>query len=89
MYLALPEYDAAKVNGVRLEVDWVRATALRLLAMSPEERKKIPGMDVRRADVIAGATVLLSSVMQKLCLSEVTFSDMDNLEGYLFVRDLI
>ncbi len=89
MYLALPEYDAAKVNGVRLELDWVRATALRLLAMSPEERKKIPGMDVRRADVIAGATVLLSSVMQKLRMSEVTFSDADNLEGYLFVRDLI
>ena len=88
MYLELPAYDAQKVNGVRLELEWVKAAALRLLMTPPEERKKIPGMDVRRADVIAGATVLLSSVMQKLRLSEVIFSDADNLEGYLFVRGL-
>ena len=62
---------------------------MRLLPLTVEERKKIPGMDVRRADVIAGASVLLVRVMEMLHLSEVRFSDADNLEGYLSVRGLI
>ena len=38
---------------------------------------------------IAGASVLLVRVMEMLHLSEVRFSDADNLEGYLSVRGLI
>ena len=45
-------------------------------------------MDPRRADVIAGATVLLMKIMESLRLPAVYFSDADNLEGYLAVRGL-
>lgn len=89
MFLELKEYDAAVLSGTRLPLEWVKAAAIRLLMTAPEERKKIPGMDVRRADVIAGATVLLMQIMQRLRLSEVTFSDADNLEGYLAVRGFV
>ncbi len=88
MSLELKEYDAAALNGTRLPLDWVKAAAVRLLMTAPEERKKIPGMDVRRADVIAGAAVLLMQIMQSLRLREVIFSDADNLEGYLAARGL-
>ena len=87
--LGLAEYDAARLNGLSLSYDWLKETSLRLLPLTVEERKKIPGMDMRRADVIAGASVLLVRVMEMLHLSEVRFSDADNLEGYLSVRGLI
>ena len=60
----------------------------RLLSLSVEERKAVPGMDVRRADVIAGGAVLLSAIVHALGLNEVRFSDGDNLEGYLVARGL-
>ena len=45
-------------------------------------------MDVRRTDTIACGGYLLQKIMKKLSLSEVTFSDRDNLEGYLCERGL-
>ena len=86
--LGLCEYDAEKLGGLTLPLSWLREEEKRLLALSVPEREKIPGMDVRRADVIAGAAVLLSAVMEALDLSEVRFSDADNLEGYLVARGL-
>ena len=87
--LGLSEYDAKKLNGLSLSRDWLSEISGRLLSLPVEERKKIPGMDLRRADVIAGAAVLLSAAVEKLHLPEVYFSDADNLEGYLAVRGLI
>ena len=75
--LGLCEYDAKKLGGLALPLPWLREEEKRLLALSVPEREKIPGMDVRRADVIAGAAVLLSAVMEALDLSEVRFSDAD------------
>ena len=87
--LGLSEYDAKKLNGLSLPRDWLSEISGRLLSLPVEERKIIPGMDLRRADVIAGAAVLLSAAVEKLRLPEVYFSDADNLEGYLAVRGLI
>lgn len=88
MCLCLSEYDASKLSGAELSLEWVKAAALRLIMTPTEERKKICGMDPRRADVIAGATVLLMKIMETLRLPAVYFSDADNLEGYLAVRGL-
>ena len=87
--LGLPEYDAEKLNGLSLSRNWLSEISGLLLSLTVEERKKISGMDLRRADVIAGAAVLLSEAVRKLGLAEVYFSDADNLEGYLAVRGLI
>lgn len=86
--LGLKEYDAARMRNVPLTASWVEETAERLLSMSTEARKKIAGMDERRADIIAGAAFLLAAVMKKLCAEEAVFSDSDNLEGYLTERGL-
>ncbi len=87
--LGLQAYDAEKLNGLVLPRAWLEEMSLRLLSLSPEERKGVPGMDVSRADVIAGASRLLVNVMRALGLPQVRFSDADNLEGYLFVRGLV
>ena len=86
--LGLAEYDAAKLNGLSLSSEYLDEVAARLLSLSVEERKAVPGMDVRRADVIAGGAVLLSAIVHALGLNEVRFSDGDNLEGYLVARGL-
>lgn len=41
-------------------------------------------MDKARADVLPGAVFLLSSIMQMLQIEQITVSEQDNLEGYIF-----
>ena len=45
-------------------------------------------MDERRADIIAGGSLLLGEIMKKLSLGGVYASDRDNLEGYCYLRGL-
>ena len=54
-----------------------------------EEKKRLIGMEEKRADVIAGGAVLLAGIMETLKIEEITFSESDNLEGYLRYRGLI
>jgi len=87
--LKLPEYDGTKVQNCKLSLETVKALCDRLFALTVEERKQMIGMDVRRADTIAGASLLLLRIMEKLHLSEVFVSDSDNLEGYLALKGLL
>lgn len=87
--LELKEYDGEKIQDLSLSRAEVGELADKLLSRSTEERKKMPGMDVRRADIIAGGALLLYKIMEKLSLEEVFASDRDNLEGYLAFRGLI
>lgn len=86
--LGLSAYDAVDLQDLPLGIEWMRETADRLLSCTKEERMQIPGMDRARADIIAGGALLLHKIMEKLQLSEVRFSDRDNLEGYLHARGL-
>ncbi len=86
--LGLEEYDGEKIQDFYMREAQISALADRLLSLSAEERKKIKGMDERRADIIAGGAVLLSEIMKKLSLGGVYASDRDNLEGYCYLRGL-
>lgn len=87
--LGLAEYDGNRVQGCALQIQEVRALSDKLFSLSVEERKGLVGMDARRADVIAGATLLLQCVMERLRLPAVTVSDSDNLEGYLALKGIL
>ena len=86
--LGLSEYDAGKLAGLSLSAQYLGEIGERLLGLTVEQRKRIPGMDVRRADVIAGGAVLLYEAVCALGVDEVRFSDGDNLEGYLLHRGM-
>ncbi len=86
--LGLPSYDAGKMQETILTRDLMHQTAELLFSLSESERRKLPGMDASRADIIAGGALLLLNIMNFLHLDEVRFSDRDNLEGYLFARIL-
>lgn len=82
-------YRKALVHGVGIPRAWLEQEAALLLSLSTEERKRLAGMEEKRADVIAGGAMLLLHVMDRLGLEEVTFSDEDNMEGYLRYKGLI
>lgn len=87
--LGLREYRDELIRETPLTAEETAALADKLFSLSPAERKALPGMDPRRADIIAGGALLLLGLMQKLSLSAVYASDRDNLEGYLALRRII
>lgn len=82
MKCGLQAYNAS-VSGTVLERRYLEEIARNLLSMTAEERKTIKGMEEKRADIIAGGAYLLYKTVKKLGADAVTFSDADNLEGYL------
>ena len=87
--LGLEKYDPVQLNDLSLSAKWVEGIAEKLLGMTSVARVQIAGMEAGRADIIAGGAFLLSEIMKKLSVTEVRFSDSDNLEGYLVYRGLI
>ena len=83
----LAEYDPTRLHGLSLTSEWLAESAEFLLRMPLAERKQIPAV-AHRADIIAGGALLLSRLTKILRISEVTFSDSDNLEGYMILRGL-
>lgn len=81
--LRMKEYDGSLVQGCTLTREELGFWADELLRLSVEERKKLVGMDARRAEIIGGASLLLFMLVQKLNVPKITVSDRDNLEGYL------
>lgn len=86
--LGMREYDSERIQGYTISLEALRVFADDVLSRSVEERKKLDGMDERRADIIAGGALLLARVVEKLHLTEISVSDKDNLEGYLALRGM-
>lgn len=88
IFHGLEPYDPKVVDGTFLSAQWLGEEAERLLPLTVEERKKVKGMDVRRADVIAGGCLLMYSLLSKFGSGGITVSGSDNLEGYVILRGL-
>ena len=83
----LQEYDPC-VSGTLIDKDFIKKKAEMLLSMTAEERKRVRGMEEKRADIIAGGAYLLYKIVTRLGVESVIFSDADNLEGYLYKKVL-
>jgi exopolyphosphatase/guanosine-5'-triphosphate,3'-diphosphate pyrophosphatase len=55
----LEPYDGARIHGSRLALDEVREVTLRLLRLPLAERRKLRGLEPRRADVIVTGALLV------------------------------
>lgn len=82
-------YEPSRITGTKISAARMRETADKLTKMSAEEIAKLPGVPLKRADVLAGGAVLLSAVMDGLGFPFIIVSDSDNLEGYAKKRGLI
>ena len=88
VFLGLEKYDPNAVHGTVLTAAWLKEEADTLLSMTTEERKRVKGMDVRRADVIAGGCLLLYNILARFGAAGLTVSESDNLEGYVILKGL-
>jgi exopolyphosphatase/guanosine-5'-triphosphate,3'-diphosphate pyrophosphatase len=61
--LELDDYDSSRVHGQALDIAVVRSLTARLASLHLEERKKLPGLDPARADVIVAGAVIVERVM--------------------------
>ncbi len=73
--LGLKHYDSTVVHGYRLRRAQVLEAIARFGAAPLEERRKLPGLDPGRADVIFAGAAILERVMAHFGLTEVIVSD--------------
>jgi exopolyphosphatase / guanosine-5'-triphosphate,3'-diphosphate pyrophosphatase len=73
--LSLEKYDSATVHGYRLSHQEVLAALTKLALLPLDQRKKIPGVEPGRADVIFAGAAILERVMALFGLDHVIVSD--------------
>ncbi len=72
------------LNGVELKRDDVAAAAKRLAkAQTVDERRRIEGLDAKRADIIVAGAIILEEVMNELSIKSLLISDYGLREGVL------
>ena len=83
MMLGVPWTDRSRLNGAALSRSCVTRCASELADMPLEERKKIPGLQPGRADIIVHGICILIACMQKMGIPVIYVSECGNLDGFL------
>jgi exopolyphosphatase/guanosine-5'-triphosphate,3'-diphosphate pyrophosphatase len=73
--LGMAEYDSSRVHGHVLTQQDVLEAIARLSQVALEERKRIPGVEPGRADVIFAGAAILERVMSHFRMRQVMVSD--------------
>jgi exopolyphosphatase / guanosine-5'-triphosphate,3'-diphosphate pyrophosphatase len=79
--LRLVDYDPARVHGHTLAAAAVDEQLNRLAALPLEERRRLPGLEPKRAPVIVAGTVLLRELLSHFGLDEIEASERDLLDA--------
>lgn len=83
VHLELPRYQRAKVDGVWLTRDVVRAATERLRTMSPRERAQHPCIGPDRADLVVPGCAILEAVCELWPVERLRVADRGLREGVL------
>jgi len=81
MLMSLRIYDTNRVHGYRLGRTALEKQIIRLVAMMPDERQNIIGLQPARADIIITGMVIAHSFMTRYEIDELQVSEQDLLEG--------
>lgn len=68
-------YDGSKVHGQQMDIGEVSLLMERLFSLPVEERRKMKGMEPKRADVIHGGAAVLLCAMEHVGVDRLTVSD--------------
>lgn len=74
-------YDSSKVHMAALTLDELKENLSLFLSKNFEERKKIVGLEEKRADVIIAGTLILLTILEELNRDKIIISESDNLSG--------
>ncbi len=79
------------IHGYRMSDEQTDETFARIADYNYEERRKVPGINKDRADIIVGGLIPVVSLMRYLDSDRITFSTSGLREGILFehIHDLI
>ena len=83
---AIEPYDSKKVHGVRMDFAEVLATAKKLGDAPLSQRRGLPGLQPKRADVIVAGGLIMVEAMTRLGAKEVVISDRGLRWGLLVDR---
>ena len=82
----LKEYAPQITHGTQLTLAEVDGLATRLLTEDVEHIKATT-ICAQSSEIMGGGTLLLSAIMRKLNIAEVTVSESDNLEGFILFKE--
>jgi len=81
--LALEEYDSSKIENLKLEYFELENIINRLADLDLKARKKIKGLQPKRADIITAGLIILKTILNYINVKELYVSDHDLLYGLL------
>ena len=81
---AMEVYDPQRVEGYVLQKDDVSRHLRRLVAMSDDDRRRVPGLMPQRCIIILAGLVIAESYMEHYGINEITVSEQDLLEGVFY-----
>jgi exopolyphosphatase/guanosine-5'-triphosphate,3'-diphosphate pyrophosphatase len=80
---ALCVYDPELIQGYPLSKNSVERIMFSLAVKNSEERKKVPGLQPERADIIVAGTTILWALLTYLQAPLITVSEADMLQGII------
>ncbi|MEE8824267.1 exopolyphosphatase [Lentilactobacillus sunkii] len=78
--------DTNDIHGYQLRDDATNGTFEKIIRMNLDERKKVPGINKERADIIVGGLIPVILLMNYLDSDRIMFSTSGLREGILFNR---
>ncbi|MCT4604622.1 MAG: Ppx/GppA family phosphatase [Marinisporobacter sp.] len=79
-------YDQEKIHQTKLSHEKVKNILNEFLSKNLDDRKKIDGLQSKRADIITAGTIILDRVLKGVQMDHITISEYDNLEGLIFEK---
>ncbi|MBZ4688404.1 MAG: exopolyphosphatase / guanosine-5-triphosphate,3-diphosphate pyrophosphatase [Clostridia bacterium] len=79
----LEVYDPGKIHNSILKKEDVDKIFFELCSLTLAQRKKVPGLQPQRADIIVAGTLILWVIMTDLNVAEITVSEADILHGII------
>ena len=70
-----------ELRNLRVSAKQIRRLRKEIVALTPEQRLTVPGLDPRRADLVVAGAVLLDTILRRLGAEELTLCDLALREG--------
>jgi exopolyphosphatase / guanosine-5'-triphosphate,3'-diphosphate pyrophosphatase len=87
--LNLKKYDMERINYIKLDIKKIKNIFKNLYKLSLEERKKVIGLDPKRADVILGGIAIVIKVLEYFKKDSMIVSENDILDGIIYSLTII
>ncbi|MDE0042876.1 MAG: Ppx/GppA phosphatase family protein [Candidatus Poribacteria bacterium] len=86
MKLGLPRFDLRLLHGEMLHITEIENQIRRLCSVPLDERKRIPGLEVKRADIISAGAAVLRSILKHFGASRIRVSTHGLRYGVMYDR---